>query len=76
VNNYTYNALNQLIQVSMPRDNCVTRRAALCGTAPSDERYEPGERHVTYTYNQDGTLASKSDAKNQQVTTPTTPTSE
>jgi RHS repeat-associated protein len=73
--NYTYDILNHLTQVSMPRGGVTQTRAfnyidpatnapgaLLRGTT------NPENGTVNYTYNADRTLATKTDAKGQQFT--------
>ena len=70
--NYTYDILNHLIQVSMPR-GANTQTRTFDYLTPSTSQPGAFLRHatnpengtVTYTYNSDSTLATKTDAKGQ-----------
>ncbi len=67
---YTYDALNHLIGVSMPRQmpggNTVTQtRTFTYSGAYMISAYNPENGTVNYTYNADGTLATKQDMKGQ-----------
>jgi RHS repeat-associated protein len=66
---YTYNLRNQLTGVSMPRGGTTQTRTfnydLTTGRLSSAANPENGT--VSYAYNTDGSLASKTDAKNQQV---------
>ncbi len=67
---YTYNLLNKLTGVSMPRGGVTQTRTfnynLTTGWLTSATNPETGT--VSYTYNADGSLASKTDAKNQPTT--------
>jgi YD repeat-containing protein len=67
---YTYNLLNKLTGVSMPRGSVTQTRTfnydLTTGRLMSATNPENGT--VSYTYRADGSLASKTDAKNQQTT--------
>jgi YD repeat-containing protein len=75
---YTYDALNHLIGVSMPRQmpggNVVTQTSTfnyLVGntiTAYLQSATNPENGTVSYSYNSDGTMATKLDAKGQALT--------
>ncbi len=71
VTTHTYDVLNHLTQVSMTRPTGTQTRTF---TFDSNQRLwkvanpETQNGTVTYTYNSDGTLATKIDAKNQKVT--------
>jgi len=66
---YTYDQLNHLTQVSMPRNTAngpyTQTRTFVCD--PTTQRLtsatNPENGTVSYTYNADGTLASKKDAE-------------
>jgi YD repeat-containing protein len=66
---YAYNARNQLTGVTMPRGGVTQTRAfnfdLATGRLMSAANPENGT--VSYTYNADGTLATKVDARNQKV---------
>ena len=66
---YTYNLRNQLIGVSMPRGGTTQTRTfnydLVTGRLTSVTHPESGT--TSFTYNADGSAASKTDAKNQQV---------
>jgi len=78
---YTYDALNHLTQVSMtrtlpgPGNQPVTQTRTFNYTDPNTNApgaylrsaNNPENGAITYTYNSDGTVASKTDAKNQKV---------
>jgi YD repeat-containing protein len=71
--NYTYDMLNHLIQVSMPRGSNTQTRTFnyLTGTTVGINLLSatnPENGTVTYTYNSDNTLHTKTDAKNQVFT--------
>jgi YD repeat-containing protein len=67
---YTYDALNHLTQVSMPRmvGGVLRTQTRTFVYDPTTQRLtsatNPENGTVTYAYNADGTLASKTDAKN------------
>ncbi len=67
--NYTYNLRSQLIQVSMPRGSTTQTRTFNydLATGRLTSAANPENGTVSYTYNADGTVATKTDAKNQQV---------
>ena len=70
---YTYDVLNHLIGVSMPRGtNTQTRtfnyNSGTTVTGFLQSATNPENGTVTYTYNSQNLLASKTDAKNQQLT--------
>jgi len=66
---YTYNLLNKLTGVNMPRGGVTQTRtfnySLTTGWLTSATNPETGT--VSYTYRADGSLASKTDAKNQQT---------
>jgi YD repeat-containing protein len=74
---YTYDVLNHLINVSMPRQmpggNVITQTRTFNYLAGStitpylQSATNPENGTVFYTYNADGTLYSKTDAKNQTL---------
>jgi YD repeat-containing protein len=65
---YTYDALDHLTQVSMPRSNGTqTRTFNYNGTAYLQNATNPENGTVNYTYNGDGTPATKTDAKGQKI---------
>ena len=66
---YTYNILNQLKQVSMPRGSVTQTRTFNydLATGRLTSAVNPENGTVSYTYNGDGSLASKTDALNQQT---------
>src|SRR5260370_14455710 len=70
---YAYDILNHLTTVTMPRATGTQTRTfnyttgTTVGTLLLTAR-KHGNRPVTYTYNTDKTLATKTDAKNQQFT--------
>jgi YD repeat-containing protein len=71
--NYTYDILNHLIQVSMPRGSNTQTRTFnyLTGTTVGTNLLSatnPENGTVTYTYNSDSTLHTKTDAKSQVFT--------
>ena len=71
--NYTYDILNHLIQVSMPRGSNTQTRTFnyLTGTTVGINLLSatnPENGQVTYTYNSDSTLHTKTDAKGQVFT--------
>jgi YD repeat-containing protein len=71
--NYTYDMLNHLIQVSMPRGSNTQTRTFnyLTGTTVGIDLLSatnPENGTVTYTYNSDHTLHTKTDAKSQVFT--------
>src|ERR1700730_10578490 len=64
VTTYTYDALNHLTQVSMPRPSGTQTRTFVYDSSQrlqSETHPESGTK--TYTYNADGTLASRTDAR-------------
>jgi YD repeat-containing protein len=67
---YTYNLLNKLTGVNMPRGSVTQTRtfnySLTTGRLMSATNPENGT--VSYTYRADGSLASKTDAKSQQTT--------
>jgi RHS repeat-associated protein len=74
---YTYDVLNHLTGVSMPRGATTQTRTFNYNSLTSPTTVvtgflqtakNPENGTVTYTYNTNGTLASKTDAKNQQLT--------
>jgi YD repeat-containing protein len=67
--NYTYNLRNQLIGVSMPRNGTTQTRTFNydLATGRLTNATNPENGTVSYTYNADGSVATKTDAKNQQV---------
>ncbi len=67
--NYTYNVVNQLTQVSMTR-GAVTQTRTFnydSTTLRLMSATNPETGTVSYTYNANGTVATKTDAKGQQV---------
>ena len=66
---YTYDLLNHLTQVSMPRSTGTQTRTF--NYDPTTQRLtsatNPENGTVNYTYNGDGTLATRIDAKNQKI---------
>jgi RHS repeat-associated protein len=71
--NYTYDMLNHLIQVSMPRGSNTQTRTFnyITGTTVGTNLLSatnPENGTVTYTYNSDNTLHTKTDAKGQVFT--------
>ncbi len=66
---YTYNLRGQLTGVSMPRGGTTQTRTFNYDltTGRLTSAVNPENGTVSYTYNTDGTVASKTDAKNQQV---------
>ena len=67
---YTYNALNQVTRVEMPRAGYTQVRTFTYGASSGRllSKTEPETGTTSYTYNADGTLASRTDARNQTVT--------
>ena len=68
--NYSYDMLNHLTGVNMPRPTGTQTRTFNYGNPPGAfllSATNPENGTVTYTYNATGTLASKTDAKNQQA---------
>jgi YD repeat-containing protein len=69
VTNYTYDALNHLTQVGMPRQGFTQTRTF--NYDPSTQRLSsvqtPESGTTSYSYNGDGTIQSKTDAKGQQI---------
>jgi YD repeat-containing protein len=67
---YTYDLLNHLTQVSMTRGSTIQTRTFVYDPTTqlltSETRPEKGT--TSYTYNSDGTLASRTDARNQKTT--------
>jgi YD repeat-containing protein len=71
--NYTYDILNHLIQVSMPRGSNTQTRTFNYNTGTTVgtnllSATNPENGTVTYTYNSDSTLHTKTDAKSQVFT--------
>jgi YD repeat-containing protein len=71
--NYTYDMLNHLIQVSMPRGSNTQTRTFNYITGSTVginllSATNPENGTVTYTYNSDNTLHTKTDAKGQVFT--------
>ena len=71
--NYTYDILNHLIQVSMPRGSNTQTRTFNYNTGNTVGAFllsatNPETGTVTYTYNSDSTVHTKTDAKGQQFT--------
>ena len=66
---YSYNILNQLTQVSMPRGATTQTRTFNYNLATGrlTSATNPENGTVSYSYNADGTLASKTDAKGQRI---------
>jgi RHS repeat-associated protein len=65
---YTYNALNKLTQVQMPRAGYTQTRTFTYDNAGRVlTATNPENGTITYTYTADGLVATKTDAKNQQV---------
>lgn len=68
VTTYTYNALNKLTQVSMPRSGYTqVRHFAYNTSAQLTSETHPETGTSTYTYGQYGQIATKIDAKNQRT---------
>ena len=70
VTTYAYDTLGHLTGVSMPRPTGTQTRTFNYGTPPGGQLLSatnPENGTVTYTYNSDKTLATKTDAKSQQV---------
>jgi len=70
VTTYTYDTLGHLTGVSMPRPSGTQTRTFNYGNPPGTQLLSttnPENGTVTYTYNSDNTLATKTDAKSQQV---------
>jgi len=66
--NYTYNALNQLTQVSMPRGaSTQTRTFNYNANGQLSSATNPENGTVSYVYNSVGHGTSKTDAKNQRT---------
>jgi RHS repeat-associated protein len=67
VTNYTYDLLNHLTQVSMPRPTGTQTRTFVYNatTQRLTSEAHPENGTTTYTYNSDGTVATKTDAKGQ-----------
>jgi YD repeat-containing protein len=66
---YTYNVLNRLTQVSMPRDGVTQTRTFVYDSTTQrlSSVTNPESGTTSYTYNADGTLQRRTDAKNQRV---------
>jgi len=66
---HTYNLRNQLTGVSMPRSANTQARSFNydLATGRLNSSIQPESGTVSFTYNADGTVATKTDAKNQQV---------
>ncbi len=66
---YTYDGLNHLTNVSMTRDGVTQTRTFVYDPATQrlSSATNPENGAVTYTYNADGTLWKKTDARNQRV---------
>lgn len=66
---YSYNVFNQLTNVSMPRGGVTQTRTFNydLATARLTSATNPENGTVTYSYNTDGTLAYKIDAKGQRI---------
>jgi RHS repeat-associated protein len=70
ITTYAYDTLGHLTSVSMPRPSGTQTRTFNYGNPPGAQLLSatnPENGTVTYTYNSDQTLATKTDAKNQQV---------
>ena len=70
VTTYTYDTLGHLTGVSMPRPSGTQTRTFNYGNPPGAQLLSatnPENGTVSYTYNSDHTLATKTDAKSQQV---------
>lgn len=67
--NYTYNLFNRLAQTSMTRSSTTQTRTFTYDntTQRLTSVAHPESGSVTYTYNADGTVATKVDAKNQKI---------
>ncbi|HEV8414572.1 MAG TPA: RHS repeat-associated core domain-containing protein [Bryobacteraceae bacterium] len=68
--NYSYDSLGHLTGVSMPRSTGTQTRTFNYGNPPGAQLLSatnPENGTVSYTYNSDHTLATKTDAKSQQV---------
>jgi RHS repeat-associated protein len=66
--NYTYDIYGHLTQVSMPRSNGTqTRTFVYDANQRLQSTANPENGTVTYSYNTDGTMATKVDAKNQKI---------
>ena len=67
--NYTYNVRDQLTLVSMPRGSTTQTRTFNydLATGRLSSATNPENGTVSYVYNADGTLFSKSDARNQRT---------
>jgi RHS repeat-associated protein len=67
--NYTYNLFNQLTQTSMTRSSTTQTRTFTYDNTTQRlmSVNHPESGSVTYTYNSNGTVASKVDAKNQKM---------
>jgi YD repeat-containing protein len=74
--NYTYNLFNRLTQTSMTRSSTTQTRTFTYDntTQRLTSVAHPESGTIAYTYNADGTVATKVDAKNQKIgsLTPTT----
>jgi RHS repeat-associated protein len=66
---YTYNLLNQLVQVEMPRGSSTQYRSYIydASTRRLTSMTQPETGTTTFSYNADGSLAYKLDAKGQKV---------
>src|SRR5205814_8576228 len=64
---YSYDMLNHLTQVTMPRSTGTQTRTFVYGGAYLVSATNPENGTVVYTYNADGTMATKIDAKKQKV---------
>ena len=66
---YTYDAVNHLTQVAMTRDGVTQTRTFVYDGATQrlSSATNPETGTVTYAYNADGTLQSKTDAKGQRI---------
>jgi YD repeat-containing protein len=62
---YTYNARDQVTRVEMPRVGYTQVRTFTYSAGRLVSKTEPESGTTSYTYNWDGTLASKTDARNQ-----------
>ena len=74
--NYTYNLRGQLTLVSMPRNGTTQTRTFVYDlpTGRLTSATNPESGPVSYTYNADGSVATKTDAKTRSKITPTIPT--
>jgi YD repeat-containing protein len=64
---YTYDAMNHLTQVSMPRGSTTTRTWDYDTNQRLSSATTPESGTVNYVYNTDGTLQYKTDAKGQKT---------